>query len=101
MMQVIYAGIIAGTIIFFSKLGVCFFFPRWLKRAINYNNFTLLLFDFGLGALAAKTLSMADGTIAMTAAGTFALLSIATCFLKLGAKKASKIGRELCLSRTF
>ena len=102
MMQVVYAGAILGLIIFISKIGITFFFPRWIKRTINYNNFTLLLFDFILGALAAKTLSIADGTIAMGATATFGLLSIAYIFIKAGCKKAKKLGGELvCVSRQY
>lgn len=102
MMQVVYAGCAIGLILFLGKLGITFFFPRWLKRSINYNNFTLLLFDFGLGALAAKTLSMADGTIALGASATFGLLSIGYCFLKVGCKKVKRIGGDiLCASGRY
>lgn len=102
MMQVVYAGIVIGIILFIGKTGITFLFPRWLKNLISYNNFTLLCFDFSLNALAAKTLSIADGTIALGASATFGLLSLAFIFMKLGIKKVKKAGGELlCVSQQY
>lgn len=95
MMQVLYVGLIAGVMLFFSKLGITFFFPRWIKGLINYNNFTLLLFDFGLGAMAATVISKADGTIAMITSITFGTLSLSFIMLKKLCSKAKQIGGDL------
>lgn len=97
MMQVLYVGLIAGIMLFISKVGITFFFPKWLKGLINYNNFTLLLFDFGLGAMAATVISKADGTIAMITSITFGTLSLSFIMLKKLFGKAKQVGGEfLC-----
>jgi hypothetical protein len=102
MMQILYVGLIAGCMLFFSKLGITFFFPRWLKGAINLNNFTLLLFDFALGAMAATVIKGVDGTIAMITSITFGTLSLSYIFLKKGAQKVKKLGGEfLCTSARY
>jgi hypothetical protein len=102
MMQVLWVGIILGTMLFISKFVIILFLPRWIKRTINYNNLTLLLTDFALGALAARTLAIADGTIALGASITFGFLSIVYICTKVGAKKAKKFGGELlCTSARY
>jgi peptidoglycan/LPS O-acetylase OafA/YrhL len=102
MMQVLYVGIILGTMLFISKFVLIFFLPKWIQRTIGYNNFTLFLTDVALGMLAAKTLSMADGTIALGASITFGFLSIIYICTKVGAKKVKTIGGEfLCASRPY
>jgi hypothetical protein len=98
MMQVLYAGAIMGLALFLSKFLLFFFLPRWVKKTIGFNNFTLLVTDIILGVLAAKTLSIADGTIALGASITFGLCSIAFLLSKKAAKGVTKIGGNLCAS---
>jgi len=102
MMQVLYVGLILGTLLFISKVVLIFFLPSWVQRAINYNNFTLLLVDIALGMLAAKTLAIADGTIALGASITFGFLSIVFIISKVIFKKAKRLGGDLiCASGRY
>ncbi len=102
MMQVLWVGVILGTMLFISKFVIIFFLPRWIRSFINFNNLTLLMTDIALGMLAAKTLSIADGTIALGASITFGFLSIMYICSKVGVKKAKQFGGELiCTSARY
>ena len=98
MLQVMYAGFGIGLALFLSKILLFFFLPRWVKKVINFNNFTLLITDILLGLLAAKTLAIADGTIALGASVMFGLCTILFMLIKMGFKKAKKLGGNLCAS---
>ena len=89
MLQVLYAGLVLGTLLFISKFAVFFFLP-WLKAIANFNGLTMFLTDLGMGALAAKTLSIADGTIALATAITFGFLSVTVLMFKVAWKRASR-----------
>ena len=102
MMQVLWVGVILGSMLFVSKFVIIFFLPRWIRKTIGYNNFTLLITDVALGMLAAKTLSTADGTIALGASITFGFLSILYICTKVATKKVKRIGGDLlCTSARY
>ena len=97
MMQILYVGAILGIGLYASKLFLFWLLaPRFLKRWISSSNFLLGLFDIGLGLLAAKTLAIADGTIAMAAVITFGVCSMLYIGTKIGIRKGRQEVRRLC-----
>jgi len=97
MMQILYVGAILGMGLYASKLFLFWLMaPKFLKVWIGSSNLLLGIFDIGLGLLSAKALSMADGTIAMSAAITFGVCSMIYIVCKIAYRNTKRKVNSLC-----